>query len=183
MMRSGYLANSVSLSRIPIALLFVVSFKPDKTLLWISVGLAVAAFVTDIADGYIARKLDVASVQGRHVDSLSDKAFYIAVIISYHDNGLLGLIITWALLVRDVALYATRIMQINKIEKLDQTRFYTKSHGYLIYAMMIFGFIEMFSVQYQIPIALDVLYWTVQVTAWAALYFGVASIVAYLKLD
>ena len=142
-----------------------------------------AALLTDVADGYLARRLGVASIQGRHVDSLSDKAFYIAVIISYHDNGLLGLIVTWALLVRDVALYATRIVQISKIERLDQTRFYTKSHGYLIYAMMIFGFVDMFSREYQFPIAPGELYWCVQILAWAALGFGVASIVAFLDLD
>jgi cardiolipin synthase len=173
----------VSLSRIPIAFLFLISFKPDSTFLYLSVSLAIIAFLTDIADGYLARRLRVASVEGRHVDSLSDKAFYIAVIVTYHDNGLLGLIVSWALLVREIGLYVSRIIYVSKIDRLDKTRFYTKTHGYFLYAVIILGFIEMFLRVYGVTSPIGPLYMYIQFAAWISLAFGLASIAAFLKLE
>ena len=182
-MSSRSLVNLVSLSRIPIAFLFLISFKPESTFLYASAGLATIAFLTDIADGYLARRLRVASVQGRHVDSLSDKAFYIAVIVTFHDNELLGLIISWALLVREIGLYVSRIIYAAKIDRLDKTRFYTKTHGYFLYVVIIMGFVEMFLRAYGVTSPIGPLYMYIQFFAWISLAFGLASIAAFLKLE
>jgi phosphatidylglycerophosphate synthase len=180
MMTSRLLINLISLSRIPIALLFVVFFKQDERLLYVSFGLCLAALVTDILDGYIARKLAVASVHGRHWDSLGDKAFYIAVIIAFNSNNLLGPLISWGLLVREVALYITRILYIEKLRDIERIRPFTNWHGYFMYVTIILGFISLYG---RIK-ALDLdLYVYIQVSAYAALAFGLGSIIHYIKLN
>src|SRR6185437_15250969 len=110
MMSHRTLVNAISLSRIPIAALFVLFFAHDKTLFLVSVALCGFALTTDVLDGYLARRLRIASAASRHWDSLGDKAFYVSVIVAFLSNGLLGSLLSWALLFREVALYITRIL-------------------------------------------------------------------------
>src|SRR5260370_27737787 len=110
MMSHCNLVNAISLSRIPIALLFVLFYAHNMVLFSVSVAVCGLALVTDVLDGYLARRLGVATVAGRHWDSLGDKAFYVSVIVAFLSNGLLGSLLSWALLFREVALYITRIL-------------------------------------------------------------------------
>jgi len=171
--------NAISLSRIPIALLFVLSFTPEKTLFYISVALCAAALATDILDGIFARKLGVASTDARHWDSLGDKAVYVAVIVAFLTNGLLGPLLSWALLLREVALYITRILYIENIGQIERIRPYTNWHGYFLYATIALGLTEMWGRLHGFTLGL---YPYIQMAAIAALAFGVASIFAFLRL-
>jgi phosphatidylglycerophosphate synthase len=54
--------NAISLSRIAIALLFVLCFQRDILLFWISVALCLFALATDLLDGFLARRLKLASI-------------------------------------------------------------------------------------------------------------------------
>jgi phosphatidylglycerophosphate synthase len=180
MMTSRGLVNLISLSRIPIALLFVVFFVQNETFLYVSLGLCFAAVATDILDGYAARKFGVASIQGRHWDSLGDKAFYIAVIVAFNSNKLLGPIVSWALLLREVALYITRILYLSKLRKIERIRPLTNWHGYFMYLTVVLGFVTL----YARTKALDFdLYLYTQISAYMALAFGVGSIIHFLKLS
>jgi phosphatidylglycerophosphate synthase len=179
MLTSRAVVNAISLSRIPIALLFVLFFKPEKTLFFISVALCAAALATDVLDGFIARKLGVASTNARHWDSLGDKAFYVAVIVAFLTNGLLGPVLSWALLLREVSLYITRILYIENIGQIELIRPYTNWHGYFLYATIALGLTEMYGRLCSWPLDL---YPFIQMTAVVALAFGVASIHAYLRL-
>src|SRR2546423_3381568 len=109
------IVNSLSLSRIGLALLFVVCFQRNAGLLYVSVALCVVALATDVLDGYFARRLQVASIHGRLWDSLGDKSFYAAIIIAFNAQGFLGPLVSWALIAREVALYITRILFIEKL--------------------------------------------------------------------
>jgi CDP-diacylglycerol--glycerol-3-phosphate 3-phosphatidyltransferase len=71
-------------------MLFVFCFQRNRLLLYCSVFLCGSALVTDFLDGYFARRFRVASVHGRLWDSLGDKSFYVAVIISFNGIGFLG---------------------------------------------------------------------------------------------
>ncbi len=178
-MMARTLVNLISLSRIPIALAFVATFKPHETLYYLSTLLCLAAFITDIADGYLARKLKVASVHGRQWDSLGDKAFYVAIIVSFLDNGLLSPLLGWGLLVREIALYITRVLYIEKLSKLEMIRPYTNWHGYFMYLTIILGFISMYGTIYSTDLNIIVY---IQICAMFSLAFGVASIAKFLSL-
>src|ERR1043165_4552239 len=82
--------NALSLSRIVLGLLFVLSFQRNATLFRVSILICLVALATDVLDGRLARLWHVASPRGRLFDSLGDKAFYVAVIIAFNEQGLLG---------------------------------------------------------------------------------------------
>ena len=179
-MNKRTLVNTISLLRIPLSLLFIIFFQPEKGLFIISSSLVVVIFITDILDGFLARKYNINSVMGRHWDSLGDKSFYIAVIISFNAHGILTPIISWGLLVREVALYITRILFYDKIDKVEQIRPYTNWHGYFMYVTIFLGLLTMYlSINKE---GYD-LYLYIQLSAFFALTFGVSSIFKYLSLE
>src|SRR5260370_15272597 len=162
------------------ALCVAVCYKRNAACFYISLALCVIALVTDVLDGYFARKLKIASVRGRHWDSLGDKAFYIATIIAFNGQGFLGPLVSWALIVREVAIYITRILFIEKLSKIDQIWPLTKCHGYLMYLTIILGLFQMYAELNGLSIKI---YPYIQASAYAALAFGVGSMIQFLKLE
>jgi phosphatidylglycerophosphate synthase len=160
-------------------MLFVVCFQRKASLLYLSVGLCVAALVTDVLDGYFARRLKVASIHGRLWDSLGDKSFYAAIIIAFNAQGFLGVLVSWALIVREVALYTTRVLFIEKLPKIEQIRPWTNWHGYFMYLTIVLGLSRMYADTHGLSFPIHPY---MQVSAYAALVFGIASIIHFLKL-
>lgn len=173
------IVNSLSLSRIGLALLFVICFQRRAELLYVSVALCLVALATDVLDGYVARRLKVASIHGRLWDSLGDKSFYAAIIIAFNSQGFLGELVSWALIVREVALYITRVLFIEKLPKIEEIRPWTNWHGYFMYLTIILGLSRMYAETHSLSFPVHPY---MQVSAYAALAFGVASIVHFLKL-
>ena len=180
MLHPRSIVNSLSLSRIGLALLFVVCFQRRAELLYVSVALCVVALATDVLDGYFARRLKVASIHGRLWDSLGDKSFYAAVIIAFNAQGFLGELVSWALIVREVALYITRVLFIEKLPKIEEIRPWTNWHGYFMYLTIILGLTRMYAETHGLSFPVHPY---MQVSAYAALAFGVASIFYFLKLN
>jgi phosphatidylglycerophosphate synthase len=140
----------------------------------------VIALVTDVLDGYLARRMQVASIHGRLWDSLGDKSFYAAIIIAFHAQGFLGTLVCWALIVREIALYITRVLFIEKLPKIEQIRPWTNWHGYFMYLTILLGLSRMYADINGISFSI---YPYMQASAYAALAFGVASIIYFLKLS
>jgi phosphatidylglycerophosphate synthase len=180
MLHPRSVVNALSLSRIVLALLFVVCFQRRAELLYVSVALCVVALATDVLDGYVARRLKVASIHGRLWDSLGDKSFYAAVIIAFNANGFLGELVSWALIVREVALYITRVLFIDKLPKIEEIRPWTNWHGYFMYVTIVLGLARMYAETHGLSFPVHTY---MQASAYAALAFGVASIIHFLKLQ
>ncbi len=136
--------------------------------------------MTDLLDGYFARRWKVASVYGRLWDSLGDKSFYAAIIIAFNTQGFLGPLISWALIAREVALYITRILFIEKLPKIEQIRPWTNWHGYLMYLTIVLGIARMYANTHGLSFPVHPY---MQVSAYGALAFGIASIIHFLKLN
>jgi phosphatidylglycerophosphate synthase len=173
------LVNSISLSRVAIALVFVLSFQRNISLLYLSIILCGVAWITDLLDGYLARKLQVASIQGRHWDSLGDKAFYVAIIVAFNSQGFLGPLLSWGLLVREVALYITRILFIEKLSKINLIWPLTKWHGYFMYVTLVLGLFRMYAEVKGLPFIISPY---MQISASVALLCGLGSMIHFLSL-
>lgn len=145
----------------------------------VSAGICIAAFVTDRLDGYLARKFDVACVHGRLWDSLGDKAFYCATIIAFNAQTLLDPLISWALIVREVALYITRILYIHNLSKIEQNRPLTTLHGFCMCVTIILGLFGMYARTEHLAFNI---YPYMQGMASAAFLFGIGSLVHYLRI-
>ncbi|HKO45211.1 MAG TPA: CDP-alcohol phosphatidyltransferase family protein [Pyrinomonadaceae bacterium] len=172
--------NSLSLSRIVLALLFVVCFQRKAGLLYVSIALWVVAVTTDLLDGYLARRWKVASPYGRFWDSLGDKSFYAAIIIAFNAQGFLSPLISWALIVREVALYVTRILFSQKLPNIEKIRPWTNSHGYFMHLTSVLGLFQMHAETHSLSVHI---YPFIQVSACVSLALGVTSIFQFLKLD
>jgi CDP-diacylglycerol--glycerol-3-phosphate 3-phosphatidyltransferase len=172
--------NSLSLSRIGLALLFVVCFQRKASFLYASGALWVIALTTDLLDGYLARRWKVATAYGRFWDSMGDKSFYAAVIIAFNAQGFLIPLISWALIAREIALYVTRILYSEKLPNIEQIRPWTNTHGYFMHLTLILGLLRMYA---EINGLSFPIHPYMQMSASVALAFGVISIFQFLKLD
>lgn len=161
------------------AFLFVICFQRKAELLYTSVAICLFALVTDVLDGYFARRWKVASIHGRLWDSLGDKSFYAAIIIAFNAQGFLGVLVSWALIAREVALYITRILFIEKLTEIERIRPWTNWHGYFMYLTIVLGLSRMYAEIHSLSFPFHPY---MQASAYAALAFGIASIIHFLKL-
>jgi hypothetical protein len=118
MLHPRSIINALSLSRIGLALLFVVCYQRRAGLLYAPFALWVVALSTDLLDGYLARRWRVASSYGRYWDSMGDKSLYAAV-IRFQRARLEGL--SHEVIVADpnfAPMYATRSKKV-KTDKRD----------------------------------------------------------------
>lgn len=179
MLHPRSVVNALSLSRIGLAMLFVICFQRNVVFLWASIVVCIVALITDLLDGYFARRLKVASIHGRLWDSLGDKSFYAAIIIAFNAQGFLGVLVSWALIVREVVLYITRVLFIEKLPKIERIRPWTNWHGYFMYLTIVLGLVRMHAEIHGLSFPFHPY---MQVSAYAALVFGIASIIHFLKL-
>lgn len=172
--------NALSLSRIVMALVFVLCFHKNLALFYVCLGVCVTALISDLLDGYFARRLHVDSVYGRLWDSLGDKSFYAAIIIAFNAQGFLDSILSWALIAREVALYITRVLFVEKLPKIEEIRPWTNWHGYFMYTLIILGLLRLYADIKGLPYQFSGL---MEIAGYAALVFGVGSIFSFLRLD
>lgn len=92
------LPNSISLSRLLLALAFVVFGEP-----WARVLLIVAAAATDFLDGWTARRGNSSTVAGALIDPIADRFFVLAAVSSYLADGSISTGQYFIFLSRDIA--------------------------------------------------------------------------------
>src|SRR6476620_6330004 len=92
------LPNTISLSRVILALAFVLVSEP-----WDRIALIGVAGFTDIIDGWLARHEKSESTAGALLDPLADRIFVLVAISTYLIEGLLGTGQYFIFLTRDIA--------------------------------------------------------------------------------
>ncbi|MBZ4422685.1 CDP-alcohol phosphatidyltransferase family protein [Myxococcus sp. RHSTA-1-4] len=91
------LLNILSLSRLPLAVLFIII--PDVV---VRAGLVVLAAFTDFLDGWIARHKGLATRIGALIDPVADRGFMVTAILVCYLDGLIALPEVLLLVVRDI---------------------------------------------------------------------------------
>ncbi len=77
-----------------------------------------AVYVSDILDGYIARKYNEVTELGKIIDPLADKIYVIVIIIKLYQMGEIPEIYFWIILLRDVIIFFGGIIVSNIIGKV-----------------------------------------------------------------
>lgn len=127
------LPNLLSLSRIPLAGLFLVTFDSrNRVLFWTSLGVIAVALLTDILDGRLARKLRVQSTTGYFLDGLGDKVFYAAILLAIAREDPTQGLLAWTLIARELIWYGARAVDPHR----DERRLYLRSLS-LFYALIV----------------------------------------------
>lgn len=80
-----FLVTFITLARFPLVILFFIGALffvkyPSTWLFFTSLSMLILAAVTDLIDGYLARKLNVVTKFGAHADPLMDKFFYLSTL-------------------------------------------------------------------------------------------------------
>ena len=105
------LPNALSLSRIPAALVFLLVYSDSDASAFVgALALCLFAIVTDILDGYLARKWKLQSLLGYFLDGLGDKSFYTAILIVIAREHPVDTVYAWLLIIREIFLYALRAL-------------------------------------------------------------------------
>ena len=84
---------------IPLAYLLLFQFTEQRTLIII---IMIAMYVTDLLDGYLARKLNQVSELGKIIDPLADKAAVIVITVILFINGLIPVWFFTVIVLRDI---------------------------------------------------------------------------------
>ena len=78
------IVTGLTLARVPCVFLFlllalIAQYQPGAALAWVALVCLILAALTDLFDGYLARRWQVASLFGAVADPLMDKVFYLVV--------------------------------------------------------------------------------------------------------
>ncbi len=79
--------NILTLFRLLLVPLFIIVFHSEQNMHLLAAIIFIVASITDVADGYIARKYNMTSRWGQLMDPLADKCMQLAVIISLFSAG------------------------------------------------------------------------------------------------
>ena len=128
------IADKLSLSRIPLTLLFLI-FNQDKI---ISIIILFLVILTDVIDGYIARKNRIASKFGALIDPLADKVFVISALLLFFYLNKITLLEFFILIIRDIySITEVVITLIKKSKKPHKARAFGKITTALQYFLIL----------------------------------------------
>ncbi|PKL87004.1 MAG: hypothetical protein CVV23_17595 [Ignavibacteriae bacterium HGW-Ignavibacteriae-2] len=110
--------NLISLFRISllIPIFFLLSdLEANRTVIIIII---LVAFISDLTDGYVARKTNQITEIGKILDPLGDKIFVAVLVIKFYLTGEIDSFYFWVILLRDVIIFSGGLIiqkMINKI--------------------------------------------------------------------
>ena len=120
------LPNLLSISRVPSSALFLLIFSTSEVLhFWMAVTIAMVAQLTDVADGYFARKWGLVSETGYFLDGLGDKCFTISFCLVIPREHPEVALLMWALITRELLLYGLRAIDPLKAENIARFRIFS----------------------------------------------------------
>ncbi len=127
--------NLLSLARI-IIIPFIVwtYFCLDNK--YISIALIILSGLTDIIDGYIARRFNMISNVGKILDPIADKLTQGTIIICLTLKYVWMRILVIVFVIKEVAMCILGIITIKKVGKIDGAKWYGKVNTVLLYIVM-----------------------------------------------
>ena len=180
MITARTVANILSISRVFLGFLFLLVSKSGIDYFFISIGILIIAQITDHADGFIARKFTTPTLNGYMLDSLGDKIFYIAVIIVFDSQGIYSMMLSWALICREITLYIMRICNIEKTKRVKTIHIYSRLHALFIRLSFVFAMICLYKIYVDYPSGICSI--LANIFGWMAFLIGAFGLYRFMKL-
>lgn len=98
------ISNAISFLRILLIIPTVLALRQGN-IGWAS-GMMIGAYISDLADGYVARRRGTVTEFGKVIDPLADKLFVAAVILTLADLGLVPIWFLLIVIIRDFVILA-----------------------------------------------------------------------------
>ncbi|GJQ63775.1 MAG: CDP-alcohol phosphatidyltransferase [Melioribacteraceae bacterium] len=114
---SNYLSLSRLLVIMPI-IYFIGRFEDGYEFRIYTILFMLLGYVTDVLDGYFARKLDQVTEWGKIIDPFADKIAIILVVIRLYESSYLGDFYFWLIVSRDIIIFTGGIIVSNIIGKV-----------------------------------------------------------------
>ncbi|MGB9667459.1 MAG: CDP-diacylglycerol--glycerol-3-phosphate 3-phosphatidyltransferase [Thermosulfidibacteraceae bacterium] len=110
-----YLPNMLTISRIVLSPIIYLLFSMGKDSVdKIAAIIFILASVTDILDGMIARRMDLASNFGKVVDPIADKLLMFSVLLPFVERGIITSFVLYVIFFRDMVVMALRNLAASK---------------------------------------------------------------------
>ncbi len=108
------LPNKLTIMRIVLIPFFVVSFLVSYISNWVALAIFVAAGLTDLLDGAIARKRGIVTDFGKLMDPLADKLMLMAALICFTSANILHPAVTILIIAREMFVTGFRTLAVSK---------------------------------------------------------------------
>ncbi len=130
--------NTLSFFRLLLVPVFIVLFFSDvpNALYWAGFVFFFAG-VTDIADGYIARKYNMITKLGRIIDPLADKLMQISAFICLTVAGIIPPWVILVLVAKELILVAGGALVLKKVKDVPSSNVYGKGASFVFYFITI----------------------------------------------
>ena len=180
MVTARTIADGFSISRVFLGIAFLWLSQYGMKYFSASVWILIIAQLTDNVDGFIARKFAGPTLNGYMLDSLGDKVFYVAVIIVFNSQGIYSMMLSWALISREITLYIVRICNTEKTKRVKTIHIYSRLHGLLIRISFLFAMISLY--QHYLGISNSTFSALANVLGWIAFAIAVFGLFKFMKL-
>jgi cardiolipin synthase (CMP-forming) len=114
-------SNYISLFRIVLAIpifYYISNINDIVGARYILLSLYFLAYLSDIADGYFARKLNQVSELGKIIDPFADKVLIILVVTYLYYYEIIPSFYFWVIILRDIVIFSGGILVSKKIGKV-----------------------------------------------------------------
>lgn len=155
--RSGLrsIPNIISLSRVILALAFVMQHDSN-----VRIGIVVAAAITDMLDGWLARRAGLVSRFGALVDPFADRVFVLVAVATFVYEGTLDTWQYFIMISRDL-MTAVGFLVARAVSWLRPVEFRARLSGKLVTSLQLLSFVAMLKA----PRAVDPMIWVVGIAS------------------
>jgi cardiolipin synthase len=147
--------NIVSLSRVLLAVAFVMD-RDGNARIWI----VLAAAVTDMLDGWLARRAGLVTRFGALVDPFADRVFVLVAVSTFVYEGTLSTVEYFVMISRDL-MTAVGFLVARAVPWLQPVEFRARASGKLVTALQMLAFVALL----RMPQAIQPMIWAVGVAS------------------
>lgn len=133
--------NVLSIIRILLVAVFcIVYFRPR--MLWIALAILVLSGMTDILDGYIARRFNQISDLGKILDPIADKLFQISTVVCFVISGAVPYWAVIIVVIKELVMLIGALVYYNRSEVVIAAKWYGKlaSTMFFVCFLVVFAF-------------------------------------------
>ncbi len=128
--------NILSFFRLALIPVIVWLYVFEKSPEWTTVVFIISG-LTDIVDGFIARKFNMVSDFGKAIDPIADKLTQLVMLFCLLTNFPLIILPITVMVVKEIGAFVLRLIVFKKTERVDSAVWHGKVNTVLLYAIML----------------------------------------------
>ena len=134
-MKLMYIPNVLSAARICMAPVFIYLFFGFYERIYLSLLVFLLAGLTDITDGYLARRNNWITDSGKLLDPFADKLMECTVVVCFAVKGIIPWQLAYIFMLKDLFMVCGAVIVLKKIKVTVKSKWYGKVTTSVFYAM------------------------------------------------